>query len=90
MSNGKYLGVAEGIKDGIRLKATSTPYLWNSYSENNADIFSLRPPTDTQMVLNASGKNNTDGTHVILWTYKDLNAPNHAEFRFIPKNNRMK
>ncbi len=90
MPNGKYLGITDAIKNGTRIKAVSKPYLWNIYSENNADIFSLRPPTDTQMVLNASGKNNTDGTHVILWTYKDLNAPNHAEFRFIPTNNRMK
>ena len=88
MSNGKYLGVAEGIKDGIRLKATSTPYLWNSYSENNADIFSLRPPTDIKMVMNASGEKNTDGTPVILWLHTGFNVPNNAEFRFIPTTNR--
>ncbi|MEA4850051.1 MAG: hypothetical protein VB126_01160 [Paludibacter sp.] len=88
MSNGKYLGVAEGIKDGIRLKATSTSYLWNSYSENNADIFSLRPSTDIKMVMNASGEKNTDGTPVILWLHTGFNAPNNAEFRFIPTTNR--
>ncbi len=86
MTNGKYLGIADALKDGVRVKAVSTPYLWNLYSENNADIFSLRPSTHTKMVVNASGEKNSDGTHIILWTYTDFNAPNHAEFRFIPTN----
>lgn len=84
MANGKYLGIADAIKNGVRVKAVNTPYLWNIYSENNADIYSLRPSTHTQMVVNASGEKNSDGTHIILWTYTDFNAPNHAEFRFIP------
>jgi hypothetical protein len=86
MANGRYLGITGGIKNGARVKAVSSPYLWNFYSENNADIFSLRPATYNKLVINASGQKNADGTHVILWTYSDLNAPNHAEFRFIPVN----
>ena len=84
MANGKYLGIADAVKDGVRVKAVSSPYLWNLYSENNADIYSLRPSANTKMVVNASGEKNADGTHIILWTCKDFNAPNHAEFRFIP------
>jgi hypothetical protein len=86
MSNGKYLGISETIKDGVRVKSVNTPYLWNIYSENNNDIFSLRPSSNLKMVVNASGQKNNDGTHVILWSHPDLNAPNHAEFRFIPTN----
>jgi hypothetical protein len=86
ISNGKYLGIAETIKNGVQVKAVNSPYLWNTYSENNADIFSLRPSSNTRMVVNASGEKNTDGTHIILWTSPDLNAPNNAEFRFIPVN----
>jgi hypothetical protein len=33
--------------------------------------------------MNASGEKNTDGTHIIIWTHTNKNAPNHAEFRFI-------
>jgi hypothetical protein len=84
MSNGKYLGISGTIKDGARVKAVSTPFLWNTYSENNADIFSLRPSTNIKMVVNASEEKNVDGTNIIVWTYTDLNAPNNAEFRFIP------
>lgn len=86
-SSGKYLGIADTIKDGIQLKEVSTPYLWKLYSENNNDIFSLRPVTNLKMVVNAAGEKNIDGTWVILWTYENTNSPNHAEFRFIPVNN---
>lgn len=85
MANGMYLGIADDIRDGVRLKAVSTPYIWNIYSENNADIFSLRPPGNTQMVVNASGEKNTNGTPIIIWRHTNFNAPGHAEFRFIPK-----
>ncbi len=82
-SSGKYLGIADTIKDGIQLKEVSTPYLWKLYSENNNDIFSLRPATNLKMVVNAAGEKNIDGTWIILWTYENTNSPNHAEFRFI-------
>ena len=84
MVNGKYLGIADNLKDGVRIIAVSSPYLWIAYSENNDDIFSLRPANNTQMALNASGGKNSDGTHIILWTYTSMNAPNHADFRLIP------
>lgn len=84
IANGKYLGIENAIKNGVRVKAVDRPYLWNIYSENNADIYSLRPSTNTRMVVNASEEKNSDGTHIILWTYTDFNAPNNAEFRFIP------
>jgi|GEM_PF-1474057 len=84
MGNGRYLGIEGKIKNGVRVKAVNSPYYWNVYSENNADIYSLRPSTNTKMVVNASGEKNSDGTHIILWTSTDYNAPNNAEFRFIP------
>ncbi len=84
MANGKYLGISEPVKDGVRVKSVGTPYLWNIYPENNNDIFSLRPSSNNKMVVNASGEKNSDGTHIILWSHQELNAPNHAEFRFIP------
>lgn len=87
MANGKYLGIADGMIDGTRLKAVSSPYLWNVYPENNADIYSLRPVANIQMVVNAAGEKNTNGTWVIIWTCKDFNAPRHAEFQFISANN---
>lgn len=84
MPNGKYLGVDGAIRNGVRVRAVNRPYRWDIYSENNADIFSLRPSANTKMVVNASEEKNSDGTHIILWTCPGLNAPNHAEFRFIP------
>ncbi len=84
LADGAYLGVADEIKDGARVKTVNSPYLWNIYSESGSDIFSLRPSANTKMVLNASGEKNADGTPIILWSHESLNAPNHAEFRFIP------
>lgn len=81
---GSYLGISRAIKDGVRLMAVDEPYLWNAYTENKADIFSLRPSTNIEMVVNASGEKNKDGTKIILWTHTNMDAPNHAEFRFIP------
>lgn len=81
--DGRYLGLG-GISQGARVKAVSSPYVWNIYTENNADIFSLRPSANTKMVVNASGQKNADGTHIIIWTHPGMNAPNHAEFRFVP------
>jgi hypothetical protein len=83
-ASGKYLGTTDPIKDGIQLKEVSSPYLWTLYSENNDDIFSLRPASNLKMVANAAGEKNIDGTWIILWTCEDTNSPNHAEFRFIP------
>lgn len=83
-SSGKYLGISETIKDGVQLKEVSSTYLWRLYSENNDDIFSLRPVSNLKMVLNAAGQKNTDGAWIILWTHEDTNAPQYGEFRFIP------
>lgn len=83
-ASGKYLGIAGEIKDGVQLKEVDLPYYWKLYSENNSDIFSLRPASNLKMLVNAAGEKNTDGTWIILRTYEDTNAPNHAEFRFIP------
>lgn len=91
MKDGRYLGIAESDKrkNGTRVKAVDKPYAWAVYWETeNAnkvkrDIFSLRVPEAQKLLLNASGKNNSDGTHIILWSYESLNAQQHGEFRFI-------
>lgn len=89
------------IMQGMRLKAMETDpekYIvrWNLYSDNNDDIYHLRPRTTNDMVVNASGEKNEDGTHIILWTHIDKwtcpafpypDSPKHAQFRFIPAEN---
>ncbi len=91
MKDGRYLGLDGTRGDGTRVKAVNSPYTWlihweytNKFTGAKTDIFSLRPPEAQKLVVNASGEKNTDGTAVILWTHKGLDAPNHAEFRFIP------
>ncbi len=81
---GKYLGVTGTVKNGVQVKAVDEEYLWALRSENGSDIFSLRPANNGEMILNAAGEKNTDGTWIILWKYDKEDAPNHAEFRFIP------
>lgn len=83
MPDGKYLGISGTLKNGARVKAVSTPFPWAIYSESNKDIFSLRPTGNTKMVVNSSGEKHTDGNPIIIWTHENLNAPQHAEFRFI-------
>ncbi|SMB89878.1 hypothetical protein SAMN00017405_0671 [Desulfonispora thiosulfatigenes DSM 11270] len=86
MGDGRYLGIADPIKNGVRVKAVKTPYLWNSYSEKkdygDHDNFSLRPSTNTNMILNVSGQKAEVGTPIILWEYTKMDAPSHAEFTF--------
>ncbi|RYD06076.1 hypothetical protein N752_05985 [Desulforamulus aquiferis] len=88
MKDGRYLGIADPITDGTRVKAVSSPYLWNAYKENTAGLkssyerCSLRPPAATTMAINASNKKSDIGTPVILWTEKNMDAPSHAEWTF--------
>ena len=88
MKDGRYLGIADPITDGTRVKAVSSPYLWNAYNENTAGLnssyerCSLRPPTATKLVINASNEKSDIGTPVILWTETNMNAPSHAEWTF--------
>ena len=92
MKDGRYLGLEDPRKDGARVKAVNSPYTWlihweaTNFNKEKSDIFSLRPPEATKMVINASGEKNADGTAIIIWTHGALDAPNHAEFRFIPTN----
>lgn len=82
--DGKYLGIAGAVKNGVQVKAVDEEYLWALRSENGSDIFSMRPADYGEMLLNAAGEKKTDGTWIILWNYDKQDAPNHAEFRFIP------
>ncbi len=75
LSDGKYLGISDEIKDGTRVKAVSEPYVW-SYKDG-----ALRPPTNMDMVVNASGQKYGDGTHIILWTHPN-STPANANFTF--------
>jgi hypothetical protein len=82
--DGKYLGVADAVTNGVQVKSVDSEYLWALRSENNKDIFSMRPANNGEMILNAAGEKNTDGTWIILWKHDNEDAPNHAEFRYIP------
>ena len=83
-TNDKYLGVSEDVKNGVQIKAIDKEYLWTFRLESGSDTFSLRPADAPDMILNASGEKNKNGTLIILWTYKNANAPKHAKFKFIP------
>lgn len=82
--DGKYLGISQPVVNGVQVKSVDDEYLWAIRCENNKDIFSMRPANNGEMILNAEGEKNTDGTWIILWQYDKEDAPNHAEFRFIP------
>ncbi len=88
MADGRYLGIEGTAANGVRAKAVKSPYLWNMYFENNAGFFdnnrySLRPSTNTGLVLTASGTIK-EGTPVILSAQKNMDAPANAEFTFFP------
>lgn len=80
--DGKYLGASGKTKDGIQVKLVDKKYLWQFYSEGKSNTVSIRHVTDKNFVLNAAGQKKTNGTWIILWTYKKLDAPKHAEFKF--------
>lgn len=80
-----YVGIDSSIKNGVALKLVDSPYLWNTFVENDTTlVFSLRPSTNTKMFANASGESKAPRTELILWTNSDMNAPQHGEFRFEP------
>lgn len=86
MGDGRYLGIEGTAASGVRAKAVKSPYLWNIYYENNGGFFdsnrySLRPSTNTGLVLTASGTIK-EGTPVILSAQKSMDAPKNAEFTF--------
>jgi uncharacterized protein (DUF736 family) len=107
MEDGRYLGLElsedEMFKNkkalnGLRIKALKADFdkymlRWNINSENEKDIFSMRPRMLEDYLINASGEKNADGTHIITWKHVDSgvcpaypvpDAPEHGEFRFIP------
>lgn len=90
LKDGRYLGLDGTRQNGTRLNAVNSPYTWlvyweaTSFNTVNPDLFSLRPPEALKMLVNASGEKNADGTSIIIWTHEKLDAPNHAEFRFLP------
>jgi hypothetical protein len=86
MADGRYLGVDGTAANGARTKAVKSPYLWNIYFENNGGFFdnnrySLRPSTNTGLVLTASGTIK-EGTPLTLSVQKSMDAPKNAEFTF--------
>ncbi|MBZ4667599.1 MAG: hypothetical protein PWP07_352 [Epulopiscium sp.] len=107
LEDGRYLGLEitqeEMAKNPdklneLRVKAVkkdAKKYMtvWNVYSENNYDLFNLRPRMNKDYVVNASGEKKEDGTAIIVWKHADPwicaanptpDAPHHAEIRFIP------
>ncbi|NLB78885.1 MAG: hypothetical protein GX796_08605 [Clostridiaceae bacterium] len=80
-----YVGIDSSIKNGVALKLVDSPYLWDTYIEHDSDlIFSLRPPTDVNMFVGASGGKKEPRTKIILWTNTGMDAAKHGEFKFEP------
>lgn len=101
LEDGRYIGIdikKDGNIKGQRLKAVKKDekkYMtsWNVYSENNYDLFNIRPRMNKDYAISASGEKKEDGTPLIMnlqvdrWVcaaYPTPNAPEHAEIRFIP------
>lgn len=81
LEDGRYLGMSGEIKDGVQVKVLNKPYVWNiSFATGG-----LRPPSNPELVVNASGKKYTDGTKIILWTSKS-STPDNARFVYVPKD----
>ncbi len=84
--------------NGLRVKALPADFKkymlrWDIYSQNNADIFNIRPRMNVDILLNASGQKRVDGTPIITWMHLDRErcpayptpeAPEHGQIRFIP------
>ncbi|NLE25706.1 MAG: RICIN domain-containing protein [Clostridiaceae bacterium] len=90
MGDGKYLGIEGTAANGVWVKAVKDRYLWNIYYENNDGFFdnnrySLRPSTNTGLVLTASGTIK-EGTPIVLSTQKNMDAPKNSEFTFFPSD----
>lgn len=107
LEDGRYLGLEITQEEmakhpdklkGLRVKAVKKDpkkYMttWNAYSENDYDLFNIRPRMNKDYVVNASGEKKDDGTAIIVWKHADPwicaayptpDAPHHAEIRFIP------
>lgn len=84
LPDGRYLGLTSTIKNGAQLQAVDSPYLFQCYKADAADLFSLRPVADTKMLVNATSEKSANGTKIIVWIHENLNAPKHALFRFTP------
>lgn len=95
LTNGKYLGIDKTIKDGTQLKAVKDPYLWNIYDEEISgmdntnpytnrpkDLYSLRPSTNTKMLVGVPDSKKDDGTPLTLLTNESMDAPANAEINF--------
>lgn len=81
MKDGRYLGMSGEIKDGVQVKVVNNSYIWNiSFATGG-----LRPPSNPEMVVNASGQKYADGTKIILWTSKS-STPDNAKFVYVPKD----
>ena len=82
--DGRYLGVSDAIKDGTRLKAVDSPYLWNTYQKpNGKSYYSLRSPENTALAVSVSGAVEKDGTAITLWM-EGMDTAYHYVFNFQP------
>ena len=81
MPDGRYLGISGQIKDDVQVNAVNDSYLWNiSFATGG-----LRPPSNPEMVVNASSQKYTDGTKIILWTSKS-STPDNARYTVSDQN----
>lgn len=82
--DGKYFGVTAKASNGTQVKAVVKQYLWTLRLESGNDTFSLRLTENTKMLFNAAGQATIDGDLISLWTYEKEDAPDYAEFKFMP------
>lgn len=82
--DGKYFGVTTKASNGTQVKAVIKEHLWTLRLESGNDTFSLRLAENTKMLFNAAGQSTIDGDLISLWTYEAEDAPDYAEFKFIP------
>lgn len=68
-------------QNGAQLQTAATTHVWriNAYSDFNT----IRDYGNQQLIVNASGEKNANGTKVIVWK-RTGSAPEHAKVKFIP------
>jgi hypothetical protein len=78
--DGKNIGQPSS-QNGAQLQTAVSTHVWriNVYSDFNT----IRDYGNQQLIVNASGEKNDNGTKVIVWKHTG-SAPEHAKIKFIP------
>ncbi len=65
---GKYLALAGEVKNGARVVASDTPFVWRmDFTSTALNQFTMAPADNTKYLVNASEDKYTDGTALIVW-----------------------